>query len=76
TARATAAVRFLHEQAGVNPRQLGALGYGEFHPVGDNSTAEGRAKNRRIAVIILPEELAATKAKPAEPPAPQPEPPK
>lgn len=76
TARATAAVRFLHEQAGVNPRQLGALGYGEFHPVGDNSTPEGRAKNRRIAVVILPEELAATKAKPAEPPAPQPEPPK
>lgn len=59
TARATAAVRFLHEQAGVNPKQLGALGYGEFHPVADNATPEGRAKNRRIAVVILPEELAA-----------------
>jgi chemotaxis protein MotB len=57
TARATAAVRFLHEQAGVNPKQLGALGYGEFHPVADNATPEGRAKNRRIAVVILPEEL-------------------
>jgi len=72
-ARATAAVRFLHEQAGVNPRQLGALGYGEFHPVADNSTPEGRAKNRRIAVVVLPEELAATQA-PAQPAsAPQPE---
>lgn len=70
TARATAAVRFLHEQAGVNPRQLGALGYGEFHPLADNATPEGRAKNRRIAVVILPEELTATKAKPAEQPAP------
>jgi chemotaxis protein MotB len=70
TARATAAVRFLHEQAGVNPKQLGALGYGEFHPVADNATPEGRAKNRRIAVVILPEELAVTKAKPAEQPAP------
>lgn len=69
-ARATAAVRFLHEQAGVNPKQLGALGYGEFHPVADNATAEGRAKNRRIAVVILPEELAATKPMPAEQPAP------
>lgn len=59
TARATAAVRFLHEQAGVNPKQLGALGYGEFHPIADNATPEGRAKNRRIAVVILPEELAA-----------------
>lgn len=71
TARATAAVRFLHEQAGVNPKQLGALGYGEFHPVADNATPEGRAKNRRIAVVILPEELTATKAKPVEQPAPQ-----
>lgn len=74
TARATAAVRFLHEQAGVNPKQLGALGYGEFHPVADNATPEGRAKNRRIAVVILPEELAATKAKPAEQPVPPGEP--
>ncbi len=70
TARATAAVRFLHEQAGVNPKQLGALGYGEFHPAADNATPEGRAKNRRIAVVILPEELAAARPKPAEQPAP------
>jgi len=72
TARATAAVRFLHEQAGLNPRQLGAVGYGEFHPAADNATAEGRAKNRRIAVVVLPEELAATQV-PA-PPAPAPSP--
>lgn len=72
TARATAAVRFLHEHAGVNPKQLGALGYGEFHPVADNATSEGRAKNRRIAVVILPEELAAKSAAPANaaPPVP------
>lgn len=69
-ARAIAAVRFLHEQAGVSPRQLGALGYGEFHPVADNSTAEGRAKNRRIAVVVLPEELAATQAPVPPTPAP------
>ena len=59
TARATAAVRFLQEQAGVDPRRLGAVGYSEFHPVADNTTAEGRAKNRRIAIVVLPEELAA-----------------
>jgi chemotaxis protein MotB len=58
TARATAAVRFLQERAGVNPRRLGALGYGEFHPIAPNTTAEGRAKNRRIEVVILPEEIA------------------
>jgi chemotaxis protein MotB len=58
TARATAAVRFLQERAGVDPRLLGALGYGEFHPIAPNITAEGRAKNRRIEVVILPLDLA------------------
>ena len=58
TARATAAVRFLQERAGVDPHHLGALGYGEFHPIAPNTTAEGRAKNRRIEVVILPEEFA------------------
>jgi chemotaxis protein MotB len=58
TARATAAVRFLTEKAGVDPRRLGAVGYGEFRPVADNAAAEGRAKNRRIAITILSEELA------------------
>jgi len=61
TARAIAAVRFLQERAGVNPRHLGALGYGEFHPIAPNTNAEGRAKNRRIEVVILPEELAVPK---------------
>jgi chemotaxis protein MotB len=56
-ARAIAAVRFLSEEAGVDPRRLGALGYGEFHPVADNATPEGRAQNRRIAIVILPELL-------------------
>jgi chemotaxis protein MotB len=58
TARATAAVRFLSEKGGVDPRRLGAVGYGEFRPVADNATAEGRARNRRIAITILSEELA------------------
>jgi chemotaxis protein MotB len=57
TARATAAVRFLTEQAGVDPRRLGAVGYGEFRPVADNSTPEGRARNRRIAITILSDEM-------------------
>ena len=58
TARATAAVRFLTEIAGVDPRRVGAVGYGEFRPVADNATPEGRAQNRRIAITILSEELA------------------
>ena len=58
TARALAAVHFLTEQAGIDPRRVGAAGYGEFRPVADNSTAEGRAKNRRIAITVMSDELA------------------
>ena len=68
TARATAAVRFMTEKAGVDPRQLGAVGYGEFRPVADNATAEGRARNRRIAITILSEEMAGADAAPIPPP--------
>jgi chemotaxis protein MotB len=57
TARATAAVRLLCEQAGVDPKRLAAVGYGEYHPAADNSTEEGRAKNRRIEIVVLPEEF-------------------
>ena len=74
TARATAAVRFLTENAGVDPRRLGAVGYGEFRPVADNATPEGRARNRRIAITILSEEMAGADTAPVttpKSPAPQ-----
>ena len=76
TARALAAVHFLTEQGGVNPRRVGAAGYGEYRPIADNSTAEGRAQNRRIAITILPDELAAadtTQAKKTAPAVPAPQ---
>jgi chemotaxis protein MotB len=59
TARATAAVRFLQEHAGVDPRRLAAVGCGEFRPIAPNTSAEGRAKNRRIEVVVLPLEVSA-----------------
>jgi chemotaxis protein MotB len=68
TTRATAAVRFLTENAGVDPRRLGAVGYGEFRPVAENSTPEGRARNRRIAITILSEELAGADTAPTAAP--------
>lgn len=70
TARSTAAVRFLAEHASVDAHRLGALGYGEFHPIADNSTAEGRAKNRRIALVVLAEEIAPSDVPPAPGPLP------
>jgi chemotaxis protein MotB len=63
--RATAAVRFLTEKAGVDPRRVGAVAYGEFRPIADNSTVEGRAKNRRIAISILSEEMAGADTTPS-----------
>ena len=68
--RAVAAVRFLVEEAGVDPRRISAVGSGEFKPISDNTTAEGRARNRRIAIVVLPEELGSAdlpRTKPLEP---------
>lgn len=56
--RATAAVRHLVESGGVDPHRVAAVGFGEFRPIADNSTPEGRARNRRIAVVVLPQEVA------------------
>lgn len=56
TARATSVIHFF-EQSGVLPRQLSAVGYGEHRPVTSNDTPEGRQKNRRVEVVILPKKL-------------------
>jgi len=50
-ARAASVVRYF-SQRGVNPAQLAAVGYGEYHPVADNDTEDGRSRNRRIALVI------------------------
>jgi chemotaxis protein MotB len=54
TARATNVVRFLSEKAGVPPERLVASGYGEHHPVASNKTPAGRARNRRIEILLTP----------------------
>ena len=52
-ARAIAVVRFLAEQ-GLDPTRLAAAGRGEFQPISDNDTPEGRALNRRIEIVLAP----------------------
>lgn len=54
TKRATAIVNILRENANINPENLTAAGRGEYAPVATNDTAEGKAKNRRIEVILTP----------------------
>lgn len=51
--RATAIVRILQNN-GVNPTQITAAGRSEFVPVASNKTSEGKAKNRRIEIILAP----------------------
>ena len=54
TKRATAIVNILSENKGVNKQNLTAAGRGEFAPLMSNETPEGKAKNRRIEIILTP----------------------
>ena len=54
TKRATAIVNILRDNSSINPENLTAAGRGEYAPVATNDTPEGRAKNRRIEVILTP----------------------
>ena len=51
-ARATAVLRKLLD-SGVPPRRVSVGGYGEQRPIGDNATAAGRARNRRVEIVVL-----------------------
>lgn len=55
--RATSVLHYLIEQCGVSPERLSAIGYGEFRPIDTNDTKAGRARNRRVEIIILPKEM-------------------
>lgn len=57
TARATEVIHYFTEQAGLNPEKFVASGYGEFHPVAENASSEGKTLNRRVEVIISPSKL-------------------
>lgn len=52
SARAAAVVR-LFVDYGIEPTRLASVGYGEYKPVADNSSEEGRAQNRRVVIVIL-----------------------
>ena len=54
TKRSTAIVNILRENSSINPENLTAAGRGEFAPIASNDNSEGKAKNRRIEVILTP----------------------
>ncbi|NBG87574.1 OmpA/MotB family protein [Isachenkonia alkalipeptolytica] len=56
-ARAVTAGRHMIEEENVDPSRLSMAGYGEYHPIADNSTAEGRSQNRRVDIVILRTEI-------------------
>ncbi|WP_353062914.1 flagellar motor protein MotB [Tunturibacter psychrotolerans] len=53
TARSTAIARLLLEHGPMDPANLAAAGYAEFHPVASNATEDGRTQNRRVDIILL-----------------------
>jgi chemotaxis protein MotB len=53
--RATAVVRILQKEYGLDPVKMAAAGRGEYNPIASNDTPEGRAANRRTRIVILPQ---------------------
>jgi chemotaxis protein MotB len=53
SARASSVARLLLEHANVHAEMLSVAGYAEFHPAASNETEEGRARNRRVDIVVL-----------------------
>ncbi|UWD48377.1 OmpA family protein [Clostridioides difficile] len=51
--RATNVVQLLIDSAGIAPNKLSAVGYGEFRPIADNSSPDGKSKNRRVDIVLV-----------------------
>jgi chemotaxis protein MotB len=57
SARATSVVHELVKE-GISPPRLSAIGYGEFHPIGDNTIEAGRFNNRRVVLVLMAQAFA------------------
>jgi chemotaxis protein MotB len=53
SSRASSIARLLLLHANVHAEQMSVAGYAEFHPAASNTTAEGRARNRRVDIVLL-----------------------
>jgi chemotaxis protein MotB len=52
SARAHAVLHYVENKYAPEPDRLAAVGYGEFNPIADNDTSEGRAQNRRVVITV------------------------
>ncbi len=66
TARAQSVLHYLVDDHNVAPKRMSVLGYGEYHPVALNDTADGRALNRRVEIVIVPNVIK-VKGRPSSP---------
>ena len=55
--RAAVVLVYLQEMDILDPARMISMGYGQFRPVADNATREGRAKNRRVELIVTGRDL-------------------
>jgi chemotaxis protein MotB len=80
TARATSVVAFLVDTKKIDPTRLSAAGYGQYHPIAENDTVDGRAQNRRVDIVVVTDEVpqdddgAGSSAPPPAAPPPPPDP--
>ncbi len=64
--RSTEVVNYL-ELKGVDPKRIRATSYGEYQPVADNGSSSGKAKNRRVEIVVMAQDVASIPAVPTTP---------
>jgi chemotaxis protein MotB len=53
TARAMAVLMMLIDDSGIDPKKVSVAGYGQFRPIADNATSDGRQMNRRVDLVVV-----------------------
>ncbi|NQT76023.1 MAG: OmpA family protein [Candidatus Omnitrophica bacterium] len=57
TSRATSVLHYIVDERGIEPKNVSAIGRGEYKPVVSNDTPEGRRQNRRVEIVVLPKNI-------------------
>jgi chemotaxis protein MotB len=57
TVRAVNVLKYFADAGGIDPRRLSAVGYGESKPLVANISPQSRAKNRRVEIVLIKEDL-------------------